>query len=120
MRYIKSVKEYMSDVTKFVDKMKAKYNDFVIALKSEGQETRVVYELLNKAAKGQLLDEEGNKRNLTEAEVKLIKDQSVDILKVLGLTSISLLPGGTLVFVLLKVFKQEDRILPSSFKKKPE
>ena len=120
MKYIKSVKEYMSDVTKFVDKMKSKYNDFVTALKSEGQETRVVYELLNKAAKGQLLDEQGNKRNLTEAEVKLVKDQSVDILKVLGLTYISLLPGGTLVFLLLKVFKQEDRILPSSFKKKPE
>ena len=120
MKYIKSVKEHMSDVTKFVDKMKSKYNDFIIALKSERQETRVVYDLLNKAAKGQLLDENGNKRNLTEAEVKMIKDQSVDILKVLGLTSISLLPGGTLVFILLKVFKQEDKFLPSSFKKKSE
>ena len=119
MRYIKSVKEYMSDINKFVDKMKSKYTDFIAALKSEGKETRVVYDLLNKAAKGQLLDENGIKRSLTEEEIKLVKDQSVDILKVLGLTSISLLPGGTLVFVLLKVFKQEDRILPSSFKKRP-
>ena len=119
MRYIKSVKEYMSDINKFVDKMKSKYTDFIAALKSEGKETRVVYDLLNKAAKGQLLDEDGIKRSLTEEEIKLVKDQSVDILKVLGLTSISLLPGGTLVFVLLKVFKQEDRILPSSFKKRP-
>jgi len=118
MKYIKSVKEYMSDINKVVDKLKSKYNDFITALKSEGKETRVVYDLLNKAAKGQLTDEDGNKRNLTESEIKLIKDQTVDILKVLGLTSISLLPGGTLVFVLLKVFKQEDRILPSSFKKK--
>ena len=118
MKYIKSVKEYMTDINKVVDKVKSKYNDFITALKSEGKETRVVYDLLNKAAKGQLTDEDGNKRNLTESEIKLIKDQSVDILKVLGLTSISLLPGGTLVFVLLKVFKQEDRILPSSFKKK--
>ena len=120
MRYIKFVKEYMSDINKFVDKMKSKYTDFIAALKSEGKETRVVYDLLNKAAKGQLLDEDGIKRSLTEEEIKLVKDQSVDILKVLGLTSISLLPGGTLVFVLLKVFKQEDRILPSSFKKKHE
>jgi hypothetical protein len=118
MKYIKSVKEYMTDINKVVDKVKSKYNDFITALKSEGKETRVVYDLLNKAAKGQLTDEDGNKRNLTESEIKLIKDQSVDILKVLGLTSISLLPGGTLVFILLKVFKQEDRILPSSFKKK--
>jgi hypothetical protein len=120
MRYVKSVKEYMSDITKFVNKMKSKYNDFITALKSEGKETRVVYELLNKAAKGQLVDENGNKRNLTEEEVKMIKEQSVDILRVLGLTSISLLPGGTLVFILIKVFKQEDKIYPSSFKKKPE
>lgn len=120
MRYIKPVKEYMSDINKFVDKMKSKYTDFIAALKSEGKETRAVYDLLNKAAKGQLVDEDGIKRSLTEEEIKLVKDQSVDILKVLGLTSISLLPGGTLVFVLLKVFKQEDRILPSSFKKKHE
>jgi hypothetical protein len=120
MRYLKSVKEYMSDITKFVDKMKSKYNDFITALKSEGQETRVVYDLLNKAAKGQLVDESGKKRNLTEEEIKMIKEQSVDILRVLGLTSISLLPGGTLVFILIKVFKQEDKIYPSSFKKKPE
>jgi hypothetical protein len=118
MRYIKSVKEYMSDINKVVDKVKSKYADFIAALKSEGKETRIVYDLLNKAAKGQLTDENGDKRNLTESEIKLIKEQSVDILKVLGLTSISLLPGGTLVFILLKVFKQEDRILPSSFKKK--
>ena len=30
----------MSDITKFVDKMKSKYNDFINALISEGQETR--------------------------------------------------------------------------------
>jgi len=116
--YIKSIEEYMGDITRFVDKMKSKYNDFTTALKSEGKETRVVYDLLNKAAKGLLTDIEGNKRRLTEDEIKLIKEQSVDILRVLGLTSITLLPGGTLVFILLKVFKQENKILPSSFKKK--
>jgi len=120
MRHIKPATEYMSDLTRFADKLKSKYSDFVEALKSEGRETRIVYDLLNKAAKGQLLDESGNKRSLTEEEVKLIKDQTVDILRVLGLTSISLLPGGTLVFILLKVFKQEDSLLPSSFKKKPD
>ena len=108
----------MNDITKFVDKMKSKFNDFTNALKNEGKETRLVYDLLNKAAKGQLFDENGNKRSLTESEIKMIKEQSVDILKVLGLTSISILPGGTLVFILLKVFKQDNKILPSSFKKK--
>jgi AraC-like DNA-binding protein len=118
MKYIKSVKEHMSDVTKFVDKMKSKYNDFIIALKSERQETRVVYDLLNKAAKKQLVDENGQKRKLSEEEIKMIKQQTVDVLRMLGLTSLSILPGGTLALVLIKAFKQEDKILPSSFRKK--
>jgi hypothetical protein len=109
----------MIDISKFVEKMKSKYDDFAIALKSEGKETRAVYELLNKAAKGQLVDKAGKKRSLSEEEIETIKVRSVDILRLLGLTSIALLPGGTLVFVLLKAFKQEDKILPSSFKKKP-
>jgi hypothetical protein len=109
----------MIDISKFVENMKSKYDDFAIALKSEGKETRAVYELLNKAAKGRLVDKAGKKRSLSEEEIETIKLRSVDILRLLGLTSIALLPGGTLVFVLLKAFKQEDKILPSSFKKKP-
>jgi len=34
-----------------------------------------------------------------------------------GLTSLTILPGGALVFILLKVFKLNDHILPSSFKR---
>ena len=48
-------------------------------------------------------------------EKNQVKEQAGDIFKVIGLTSLSILPGGTLVFILLKVFKQEDKILPSSF-----
>jgi len=118
MRRIKSPSEYMSDISRFSEKLKSKLGDFVSALRSEGRETKEAYELLNKAAKGLLKDSEGNKRSLTDAEIKTIKDQTVDVLRVLGLTSISLLPGGTLVFILLKALKQDDKILPSSFKKK--
>jgi hypothetical protein len=118
MRRIKTPSEYMSDISGFTNKMKSKIGDFMQALKSEGRETKEAYDLLNKAAKGQIRDENGNKRSLTDAETKIIKEQTVDVLRVLGLTSISLLPGGTLVFILMKAFKQEDKILPSSFKKK--
>lgn len=118
MKYIKSVKEYMTDINKVVDKVKSKYNDFITALKSEGKETRAVYDLLNKAAKKQLVDENGQKRKLSEEEIKMIKQQTVDVLRMLGLTSLSILPGGTLALVLIKAFKQEDKILPSSFRKK--
>jgi len=118
MKYIKSVKEHMSDIAKFVEKMKSNYNEFVVALKNEGKETRAVYDLLNKAAKKQLVDENGQKRKLSEEEIKMIKQQTVDVLRMLGLTSLSILPGGTLALVLIKAFKQEDKILPSSFRKK--
>lgn len=120
MRRIKAAGDYMADVSRFTEKLRSKFKDFASALKSEGKETRDAYELLNKAAKGQLKDENGNKRSLTEEEIKTIKEQTVDVLRVLGLTSLSILPGGTLVFILLKVFKQEDRIYPSSFKNKDE
>lgn len=119
MNHIKSIKEHMLDISKFVEKMKSKYDEFAIALKSQGREARIAYDLIGKAAKGQLVGEDGKKRSLNEEEIKLIKEQSADALRLLGLTSIALLPGGTLVFVLLKAFKQEDMITPSSFKKKP-
>ena len=48
----------------------------------------------------------------------MIKEQTVDVLRVLGFASLAILPGGTLVLILLKAFRQEDRIIPSSFKKK--
>ncbi len=120
MRRIKPARDYMADISKFTEKLRSKFKDFAAALKSEGKETREAYDLLNKAAKGQLKDEFGNKRSLTEEEIKMIKEQTVDVLRVLGLTSLSILPGGTLVFILIKAFKQEDRVFPSSFKSKDE
>jgi hypothetical protein len=120
MRRIKPAGDYMADISRFSEKLRSKFKDFVASLKSEGKETRAAYELLNKAAKGQLKDESGNKRSLTEEEIKMIKEQTVDVLRVLGLTSLSILPGGTLVFILIKVFKQEDRVYPSSFKNRDE
>ena len=120
MRRIKPAGDYMADISRFSEKLRSKFKDFVASLKSEGKETRAAYDLLNKAAKGQLKDESGNKRSLTEEEIKMIKEQTVDVLRVLGLTSLSILPGGTLVFILIKVFKQEDRVYPSSFKNRDE
>lgn len=118
MRRIKSAGEYISDITRFAEKLKSKFADFKAAMKSEGEETRQAYALLRKASKGELVDESGRKRPLSEEEIKTIKEQTVDVLRVLGFTSLAILPGGTLALILLKAFKQEDKILPSSFKKK--
>jgi hypothetical protein len=115
MRYLKGRKSFMSDINKFVDKLKNNFNDFLKKIQTEGRETREAFDLVLKESRGQLLDEDGNKRRLTSDEKKIIKQQAVDVFKVLGLTSLSILPGGTLIFILLRVFKQEDKILPSSF-----
>jgi hypothetical protein len=115
MRYLKGRKSFMSDINKFVDKLKNNFNDFLKKIQTEGRETREAFDLVLKESRGELLDENGNKRRLTSDEKKIIKQQAVDVFKVLGLTSLSILPGGTLIFILLRVFKQEDKILPSSF-----
>ncbi len=111
MRYLKSVKS----LNKIIDKFKSRFNDFIEKLHNEGRETKEIFDIVLKESRGQLLDENGEKRNLSKDEMDKVKEQAGDIFKFIGLTSLSILPGGTLVFILLKVFKQEDKILPSSF-----
>jgi hypothetical protein len=115
MRHLKRGKDFMIDINKFVTKLKSNFNEFIKNIQTEGRETKELFDLLLKESRGELYDENGHKRHLTTEEKNKIKDQAGDIFKVLGLTSLSILPGGTLVFILLKVFKQEDKILPSSF-----
>jgi hypothetical protein len=115
MRHLKRGKDFMSDINKFVTKLKINFNEFLKNVQTEGRETKELFDLVLKESRGELYDENGQKRHLTTEEKNKIKDQAADIFKVLGLTSLSILPGGTLVFILLKVFKQEDKILPSSF-----
>lgn len=118
MKRVKSAGEYISEITRFAEKLKSRFSEFRAAMKNEGDETRNAYALLRKASKGELVDELGNKRQLSEEEVKMIKEQTVDVLRMLGFASLAILPGGTLVIILLKAFKQHDKIIPSSFKKK--
>jgi hypothetical protein len=115
MRHLKRGKDFMNDVNRFVIKLKNNFNDFLKNIQTEGRETKEIFDLVLKESRGELYDENGQRRHLTTEEKNKIKDQAADIFKVLGLTSLSILPGGTLVFILLKVFKQEDKILPSSF-----
>ena len=117
MKYIKSPKEYMADINKFIFKLRLHFKEFIENIKMENDETKEAFDLLLKESRGQLLDSDGNVRDLTPQEKEQIREQAVDVLRVIGLTSLTLLPGGTLVFVLLRVFKLNDHILPSSFKR---
>lgn len=131
MKYIKSPKEYISGIdqlpivgdadsveirSRYVE-IKNKFNDFVDKMKNENDKTKKAFDLLFKASRGELLDDNNEKRDLTPEEKEQIREQAVNVLKMIGLTSITILPGGTLVFLLLKLFKQQDIILPSSFKR---
>jgi hypothetical protein len=107
----------MSDVQKLTTKLKSHFKEFITNIKSENEETRVVFELLLRASRKELVDDEGNYRKLTEKEKEDIRQQAGDVLKMLGLTSLTILPGGTLVLMLINIFQLNDHILPSSFRK---
>lgn len=110
-------RNYMSDVQKLTTKLKHHFNEFIANVKAENEETRLAFDLLLRASRKELLDNEGNQRKLTEKEKEEIRKQAGDVLKMLGLTSLTILPGGTLVLILINVFRLNDHLLPSSFKK---
>jgi hypothetical protein len=95
-----------------VDNMKTKIKDFISAVKQESQETKQALSLLLKAAKGEI--------KLNDEQKEYIGNQLKDVLKLVGLTAIAVLPGGSIAAILLKVFKQTHFITPSSFLNKVE
>lgn len=117
---MKRTKDYVMRGIKMATAARSKFVPLMAAIKNEGEETREAFDLLLKASRGQLKDDSGNARKLTGKEVEYIKEQALDVLKVVGITSIAILPGGTLVFILLRLFRLNERILPSSFKSKKD
>jgi len=91
----------------FIDNMKTKFQTFLKALKQEGKETKEAVKLLIKAAKGEI--------ELTNDDKEQIGNQLKDILKTIGLVGIATLPGGFIAAVLIKLFKAERFVTPSSF-----
>jgi hypothetical protein len=79
-----------------VDNMKIKIKDFISAVKQEGQETKEVVGLLIHAAQGKI--------KLTDEQKEYIGNQLKDVLKIIDLTAIAVLPGGSIAAVLLKAF----------------
>lgn len=107
----------MQDVQKLTTKLKLHFNEFVANVKTENEETRAAFDLLLRASRKELVDQEGKCRKLNEKEKEEIRQQAGDVLKMLGLTSLTILPGGTLVLILINVFRLNDHLLPSSFRK---
>jgi len=118
MRYIKPI----SDFEKLNRYLKNKFllwkKDFSMRMKKENSETKHAVELLINSVRSKLIDSDGNKTRskLTDLEKFKIKEQAGDIIKMLGIGSIFIAPGGSVVLGLLKIFKIYKHILPSSFK----
>jgi hypothetical protein len=90
----------------FTENLKSKFNKFLSAVKQENQETKEVVGLLVHAAKGEI--------KLTDEQKEYIGNQLKDVLKLVGLTAIATLPGGFIAGVLIKLFKAEHLVTPSS------
>lgn len=91
----------------FYKQIKSKAKNFFDAIKKEGKETKEAFDLVVKASKDEI--------ELTENQKNKIWTQLKDVFKTIGLTASSILPGGSLVFFLIKFLKAEKYTLPSSF-----
>ncbi len=99
-----------SKMSKYIRDLGKKMKDFFKAVGSESKETKEAVSLVYKASK--------DGRKLTDEEKKMVKEQLKDVLKTIGLSSIAIMPGGFIVAVLINALKLNDKIVPSSFKKK--
>ncbi len=99
------------DIKDTVDKTKDKVKRFVSALRNETDETKLAFTMLMQHAQG---------RKLNETEWSWVREQLKDVVKLLGLTTMAIAPGGTAVALLMKAFKLDKHIMPSSFKQKDE
>lgn len=91
----------------FIKKLNVRFKAFIKAIKAEGRETQQAFSLLIQGASGQ--------KKLTDAEKKQVGDQLKDALKAAGLVAASVLPGGTIYFILVRLLKLDDYVYPSRF-----
>jgi len=88
-------------------RMKARFKDFIQKVNQEKEETKQAFALIAQAAQG--------KRKLTPEEQKQVGEQMRDVLKTMGLGAATMLPGGTIYFLVIKLLKLEKYTMPSSF-----
>lgn len=91
----------------FMGDIKSKFKKFISAVKQENQETKEVVGLLVHAAQGKI--------KLSDKDKEYIGNQLKDVLKLVGLTAIATMPGGFIAGALIKLFKAESLVTPSSF-----
>jgi len=93
-----------------LDKLKSNFNEFIINIEKEGQGTKIAFVLITQST--------FHGKELTHEEKIQIGNQMKDILKTVDLVALTVLPGGTLFFILASFLKLNKYIVPSVFLKK--
>lgn len=94
-------------VADFIKKLNVKFKDFIKAIRAEGTETVTAFNLIVEAAQG--------KRRLTKEEQERVGNQMKEALKTAGLIAASVIPGGTIYFILVRLLKLDDYVYPKRF-----
>jgi hypothetical protein len=91
----------------FIKKLNVRFKAFMNSVKAEGRETQKAFALIIQAAQG--------KRKLTPQEKEQVGNQMKEALKSAGLVAASVLPGGTIYFILVRLLKLDDYVYPQRF-----
>ena len=94
-------------ISDFIKKLNVKFKDFMKAVRAEGTETMAAFSLLVQAAQG--------KKKLTKEEKEKLGNQMKESLKTAGLVAASVLPGGTIYFILVRLLRLDDYVYPKRF-----
>ena len=87
-------------------KAKDKVKNFISAMRTEKDETKQALVMVLRHINGE---------KLTAEEWRWVRGQMKDVVKLLGLTTVAIMPGGSLVALLAKATKMDKHLLPSAF-----
>jgi hypothetical protein len=99
------------DMSNIANKTKEQVKKFATAMKTETNETKMALAMLLQHLNG---------KKLNDTEWKWVRGQMADVVKLLGLTTMAVAPGGSLVALLAKALKADKYLLPKSFLKQDE
>ena len=100
------------DLGGYYDSLKEKMKDFLDKISQEKDETKEAFSIL--------ITSINDGKKLTDEEKEKVCEQLKDVLKTIGLVGATVLPGGFVYFLIAKVFKLNEYVLPSSFHKEKE
>lgn len=96
-----------NQITNFVQKLRGRFKLFLQSIAKEGRQTREAFYLVGQAALG--------KKKLTPKEKEKVGNQLKEALKSAGLIAATVLPGGMIYFIVIRLLRLENYVVPNSF-----